>query len=100
MLPKLPLDDSAYAESRKEISRRAAEFDNFEDTFDKQSKIPDILREHFKRNAETDNDFEDSFPKKFVHGEQKLSRLHRDVQEMQREYSPDDDVDELEKLVN
>ena len=72
-IPDLPVSDSQYAKSKREIERRAAELDNTEDVFnnDKNSnKIPDILKEHFKRNAEAE-----------FHGEKMLSRAHRDVLE-------------------
>ena len=39
--------------------RRAAEFDNIEDAWSSPQPVPDILKEHFKRNAETD--VEDDF---------------------------------------
>jgi len=99
LLPKLPLGDAKFLDSKKEISRRSAEFDNIEDAFTESNAIPDILREHFKRNAEPDIEFEDSRPKRqLVHGEQKLSRMHRDVLESETEVSQEDAVEELENL--
>ena len=60
LLPKIPLNDEKLAEQKREISRRAAEFDNIEDAWSATQPVPDILKEHFKRNAEVDveDDFE------------------------------------------
>ncbi|XP_065660774.1 uncharacterized protein LOC100198865 isoform X4 [Hydra vulgaris] len=94
LLPKLPLSQRSLIETKKEIIRRAAEFDNVEDTFN-DNKIPDILKEHFKRNAEPD--FEDSRPRrKIFKGEEQLSRMHRDVQEIEHEMANEKDGDDEE----
>ena len=55
LLPELPLTSTKYKETKKEISRRAAEIDDVEDAFT-DAAVPDILKEHFKRNAEASND--------------------------------------------
>ncbi|XP_057316900.1 uncharacterized protein LOC130657922 isoform X8 [Hydractinia symbiolongicarpus] len=101
LLPKLPLSDEKLAESKKEISRRAAEFDDIEDAFSQnvqteQTDLPDILKEHFRRNSEPDIEFVKQKPE-VVNGEQKLSRMHREVQQSEMETGNEDD-DEFEKL--
>lgn len=101
LLPSLPLSDEKYKDATREISRRAAEFDSIEDTFPEQqqqnSQIPDILKEHFRRNAEDSVTFDDDADaddngnaarnKRQINGEEKLSRMHRDVQQAEMEYS-------------
>lgn len=62
LLPKIPLNDQKLVEQKREISRRAAEFDNLEDAWSDNQQVPDILKEHFKRNAESD--LEDQFETK------------------------------------
>jgi len=118
LLPKIPLSDEKLAESKREIQRRSAEFDNIEDGFDEQNQLPTILKEHFKRNAEMDvedlpenpkeekelthpkkrsvEDDIDFTPKEEINGEKTLSRMHRDVSESEEEGLDDD----YEKLFN
>ena len=81
-IPDLPVSDAQYARARREISKRAAELDDvIEDTF-KAQDVPEILKQHFKRNAETE-----------FKGEKMLSRNHRNV--------PEDEMldDELKEIV-
>ena len=70
-IPDLPISDAQFARSRREIEKRSAELDDvIEDQFDTHS-VPEILKQHFKRNAE-ETEFK---------GERILSRNHRNVPE-------------------
>lgn len=93
LLPSLPLSDEKYSDATKEISRRAVEFDDIEDTFDveKNKQIPDILKEHFRRNSEESVNFDDDVrEKREINGEEQLSRNHRNVQDAGMEFTDDD----------
>ena len=93
LLPKLPLNDAKFEFSKREISRRSAEFDDVEDSFGEQNEVPDILKEHFKRNSEPD--MEDTRPRRqVINGEEKLSRMHRDVQEIESEMADEEQHDD------
>ena len=94
-MPDLPLSDAKYKEAKKEISKRSAEMDNnTEDQFDAVS-VPDILKEHFKRNSEEDDTDAGTEAKVMVDGEVELSRRHRAVTDDEMEV-----VDEqFEKLM-
>lgn len=81
-MPDLPISDSQYARSRREIEKRSAEVEDVvEDNF-KPDSVPEILKQHFKRNAESE-----------FKGERVLSRNHRNV--------PEDEMldEELEQIV-
>lgn len=54
------------------------------------------MKEHFRRNSEPDIEFVEQKPE-VVNGEQKLSRMHREVQQSEMETGNEDD-DEFEKL--
>ena len=57
--------------------------------------MPDILREHFKRNSEADIVADGDAVRSTVDGEVQLSRKHRDVQDDQMEMVDE----EFEKLM-
>ncbi|XP_066934660.1 microtubule-associated protein futsch-like isoform X2 [Clytia hemisphaerica] len=94
LLPHLPLSDDKYKIAKREISKRAAELDITEDSFSKNKvgEIPEILKEHFRRNAEDDVTADDAKRAKrnLVNGEEALPRSHRNVQESEMEVSEDD----------
>lgn len=95
LLPQLPLTDEKYRIAKREITRRAAEFENLEDStpkFHQDAVIPDILKEHFRRNAEDSMDDQeyDSRSQRTVNGEVTLPRMHRNVQESQMEVGEED----------
>jgi len=73
LLPQLPLSDEKYKIAKREITRRAAEFDSLEDTFANQKKstsgIPEILKEHFRRNSEASLDDQGERSKRNVNEE-------------------------------
>jgi len=59
LLPDLPLNDDKYQQVKREIVKRSTEEDSLEDVFAASdvtttTGVPDILREHFKRNSEDD----------------------------------------------
>ena len=70
LLPQLPLSDEKYKTAKREISRRAAEFDSLEDALPLQKKstdgIPEILKEHFRRNSEALPDDKGERPKRHL----------------------------------
>lgn len=98
LLPRLPLSDENYKVAKREVSRRAAEFDSLEDVFQSKdnaasSVIPDILKEHFRRNSESsleEEDEEQRVQRQIVNGEQTLPRMHRDVREAEMEVGEED----------
>ena len=82
-MPDLPISDAQYARSRREIEKRSAELDdNTEEVEFKPDHVPEILKQHFKRNAESE-----------FKGERVLSRNHRNV--------PEDEMldEELQEIV-
>ena len=82
LLPQLPLSDEKYKIAKREITRRAAEFDSLEDTFSNQKKstngIPEILKEHFRRNSEASLDDQGERPKRNVNDEGSLMEKSED----------------------
>lgn len=98
LLPRLPLSDENYNVAKREVSRRAAEFDSLEDAFKSNKNvvangIPDILKEHFRRNSESsleDDADEQRTKRQIVNGEQTLPRMHRDVREAEMEVGEED----------
>lgn len=82
-MPDLPISDAQYSRSRREIEKRSAELDNaIEETEFKADHVPELLKQHFKRNAESE-----------FKGERVLSRNHRNV--------PEDDMldEELQEII-
>lgn len=69
-MPNLPITDAQYARSRRDIEKRSAELDDVAEEGFKPESVPEILKQHFKRNAESD-----------FKGEHVLSRNHRNVPE-------------------
>ena len=94
LLPHLPLSDDKYKIAKREISKRASELDNSEDSFssNKVGEIPEILKEHFRRNSEDDVIAEDEkrVKRHILNGEEALPRSHRNVQESEMEVSEND----------
>lgn len=82
LLPQLPLSDEKYKIAKREITRRAAEFDRLEDAFSNQKKstngIPEILKEHFRRNSETSLDDQGERSKRNINEEGSLMEKSKD----------------------
>lgn len=83
LLPQLPLSDEKYKIAKREITRRAAEFDSLEDTFSHKEKtttsgIPEILKEHFRRNSEASLDDQAERSKRNLNDEGSLMEKSKD----------------------